>query len=184
MLVIEGADCVGKSTLVKKLAKIFKNKGLSVTQSHLGAEASQWTVGDYVKCIQRWHIQDRFHLSERAYGEVFRNGPKLSENEIKLLTAKIKELGGIVLVITTGAGLYNRLLSKYHSTRPEMYDDFYALDRVNTIYKNMSNKMYTNKFYITCDEQGTIHWPSDSLLEDLARMYMRLSVNIGRMGSL
>jgi thymidylate kinase len=65
MLIIEGTDLVGKTTVAHKLAK-----RLNMLYQHLGPLPEGWTERDYLDIAAPDLVRDRFHMSEICYHAV------------------------------------------------------------------------------------------------------------------
>lgn len=75
IIILEGPDCSGKTTLANELMSKYKNHAYihnavsdDIEQLHINAIASAFVLSDdFVVII------DRLHLSEQIYGTIFRN---------------------------------------------------------------------------------------------------------------
>lgn len=65
MIIIEGADCVGKTTFAQLLSK-----QLGLMYLHLGPMPADWDECNYMSLASRHAVFDRFHLSEMVYSRV------------------------------------------------------------------------------------------------------------------
>ena len=77
IVLVEGADCQGKSTLISRLMERHPNNCYihnavtdNITDLHYN------TINTALVASQEhWVFIDRLHLSEQIYGTIFRNGP-------------------------------------------------------------------------------------------------------------
>ena len=70
MLIIEGADCVGKTTLARKMAGELK-----LLYQHLGPMPEGWEETDYIRLGCQKVVYDRFHVSDVVYSKVLNRAP-------------------------------------------------------------------------------------------------------------
>jgi len=101
MIIIEGTDKAGKTTLLTNLRRFFPRKVQQELQIiHFGLLPDNWDYGnDYLQYIRPNVILDRFIDSERAYGPVYRKSvnPRLSEDNMAKVYRKCAEVGALVL---------------------------------------------------------------------------------------
>jgi len=113
MLVVEGPDLVGKSTLVETLQRAVGQKAPSraIRRQHFGKLPSEWQYpGSYFRYIRPWTICDRLHLSELFYGWYLRDGSNLSPEDMHLLDGMIRAAGGMVVTVSAVPGVYNGII--------------------------------------------------------------------------
>lgn len=97
MLIIEGADLVGKTTLQRELLKRLPQ--------HVPAHFTRLPPGfdfyhHYLTAANRWAVQDRFHLSELAYARFNRVGPSPLEAHVDLLHHRLRyEFGAFTVLL-------------------------------------------------------------------------------------
>ena len=116
MLIVEGADLVGKTTLCEELMRRLPGW----CYAHLGPEANhaEWhSYWGYRRRASRRVVQDRFHMSQVAYAWARREEPAVTPYKYALVDAFLREIGGFTVVVTAERDL---LSSRY--TRPELYD--------------------------------------------------------------
>jgi thymidylate kinase len=102
MIIVEGPDGVGKTTLCKKL--------LSFLPTHIYSHFTRLPRGfdyhwGYTDRISPDIVQDRFHLSELAYAVARGETPNLDEWSYKLVDARLRLAGGFTIVITADQDL-------------------------------------------------------------------------------
>lgn len=157
MLVIEGPDMIGKTTLMSvlknEIESLSRSIGLPVTCStdHLGSEASteQWGVGKYLTKVQPWHIQDRFHTGDLIYGHIFRGGttgPILGPDEYMEIDDAIGDAGGMVIGCYASDKVYKAVADAHHA-RGEMY----SLDGCLKVNKEYRRTFKNNNTYLSFD---------------------------------
>lgn len=104
MLIVEGPDGVGKTTLCEKL--------LAVLPTHVYAHFTRLPPGfdhpwDYLARTSRRVVQDRFHLSEPAYAEARGDADRLllTPELYRLVDARLRQLGGVTVLLTADDAL-------------------------------------------------------------------------------
>jgi hypothetical protein len=150
MLIVEGPDCVGKTTLCKKLLEHLPNHAYQhLSRPPIGFDSYWW----HAKQMNRFIVQDRFHLGEMVY-PALRNEPILNYNTYFLLDAKLRQLGGIqVLVTATPTLIYKRF-----EPIEQMYDLQHTLTAA-LMFRNLGDLLQwprvagTMDFVIACDEE-------------------------------
>lgn len=127
MIILEGPDNAGKSTLLKQLLsldptlrilhreKFRPEKGDTIGRSYL--RALQPPDGDRVQHGNS--VADRFYASECIYGELFRGGCRMSEMEHLVLRAYLHSYGTLVVFCDPG----NEKLLESWAERDQMYQD-------------------------------------------------------------
>jgi len=96
MLIIEGSDALGKTTLAKKIVDKMMEKGYSTIYSHMGRPNEQifdffW---NYKKMINPCFVMDRFHLGGLAY-----HYNKITPQQLQIINAWIRSVGGLIVVL-------------------------------------------------------------------------------------
>lgn len=106
IIIIEGPDGAGKTTLVKKLLAEHP----SATQVHFGAPASDKEAYDYYLVYAQAILDtsdtdlvlfDRSWYSDAVYGPIMRGRVEMSTIHIKLLEALAKQHGGAHVIYCT-----------------------------------------------------------------------------------
>ena len=101
MIIVEGTDKAGKTTLLTNLRRFFPRKVQNELQIiHFGLLPSNWDYcNDYLQYVRPNVILDRFIDSERTYGPVYRKSinPRLSLSNISKVYRKCAEVGALVL---------------------------------------------------------------------------------------
>jgi hypothetical protein len=124
MIVIEGADGVGKTTLARELCH-----RLHLGYEHYGMLPEGWRYfEDYMPSIRRDVVLDRFIMSELVYGTRLRRGCLIGEDEFRGLEALMALQGCLTVVIVA-----------HHSRLPKRDDKFTGEQvwSVNELYSSM-----------------------------------------------
>lgn len=138
MLIVEGADCLGKTTLCKKLIAMLHARGCPATYQHLSRLPASWKFpGDYRQMIRPWAVQDRFHMSEVAYALARGDEPLISPTDYQIVDAWTRCVGSCTVVVAANARHLNELFEK-HKHADEMYN-LSVVARANEHYWAMSD---------------------------------------------
>ena len=99
MLVIEGSDCLGKTTLAKKIVEKVMNRGYPAIYSHMGRPNEQ--IFDfflsYKKMLNPCAVQDRFHLGGLCY-----HSNRIFPRQLQIINSWIRSVGGLIIVLYAG----------------------------------------------------------------------------------
>ncbi len=112
MIVLEGCDCAGKTTLAMELIKRIGTKLRRFERYGLLPEwwDYRWM---YVRSCERWSVIDRFVVSEFVYGTVWRLGAnlRLSEDNLRLLRERMNQVGAVTVHVRPPQAVINHRLS-------------------------------------------------------------------------
>lgn len=117
MLICEGSDLVGKTSLCKALIERLWDRGYPVIPQHFGLLPESWNYyRDYLPFMNTRTIMDRFIMSEIVYGKVLRGGTPLTPELYRVLDAHLRLQGSVtVVVVATDDWLYRQIQDKYAS---------------------------------------------------------------------
>lgn len=124
MIIIEGADCTGKTTLAKRICEVIGGQYFHCSYN------PNWQMETYHRLIAHTagkletlarvpSVIDRFAMSEAAYGAAYRNGP--SYDTEALLDEINKAYDVTYIYCRTDTAAEDHL--KMKSQRKEMFDD-------------------------------------------------------------
>lgn len=103
ILIIEGGDLVGKTTLCKKLLDDPLLRAQGYVYSHFSRLPPGFDYGwDYLARASRKIVQDRFHMSEQVYARVRGEEPRTTPatpERYRWLDGKLRELGAFTVVV-------------------------------------------------------------------------------------
>jgi len=131
MIIIEGTDLLGKTTLARELLTWLHRCGFP----HVYCHFTKLSIGfdrywHYLPWINRYSVTDRFYMSRVAYGRALNNQDVCTHTEMKMLDAHVALVGGLtaVCVANDDMWLYNRCKS---NPKIEMYnaDEIVAVNR-------------------------------------------------------
>ncbi len=161
MLVIEGPDLVGKTTLAKALIESIEMRSrVRPEYQHFGRLPENWDYcRDYVKKVRQWCVTDRWWESEIAYGEAIRGHACISPRQEKIVEGATRAAGGLtILVMPAGLHNYEQLLEEQWTTR-EMFNQ----EQLRRVCMRYMSKAFAHDFMIEVDYRGknkTV-WPAE-----------------------
>jgi len=121
MILIEGPDLVGKTTL----ANVLKGH-LQLEYDHFGKETEAYSVLDYFARIRPNTICDRMAISKMVYGGTFNDQRLMTAGELRSIVSMISAVGGVVVIVAPRhqedmAWYRDRLMATYKD-EDELYD--------------------------------------------------------------
>lgn len=132
MLIVEGPDLVGKTTLCLELIRRLNADGLKHVYRHLTVLPKGWDFyGDYVPHIARPVVQDRFHMSELVYGRAVRGSTNITDDMLRLIEARVALAAGFTVVVTADWKVLEILWGR--KQREEMFS-LEMVQQVNKLY--------------------------------------------------
>lgn len=113
MLIVEGTDKVGKTTLCAKLLEALRERKCPVTGESSKPPPPGWDYyWGYIPSITANVVMDRFVMSELCYGEAARDGSGIGPETYRLLDADMREYGAVTVVIVADDAWLDRQLEK------------------------------------------------------------------------
>jgi len=97
IIVIEGVDGVGKSTLAKTIAKEYGYYHKWMGRPEKG-KAFEFYLTEYIEHLAGKIVLDRSHFSEEVYGSYFRKGSEFTHDQNELLNHLLLRCADTVLV--------------------------------------------------------------------------------------
>lgn len=145
MIIIEGLDGVGKSTVVERLKTFgFINLHYDYDSSNYDLTQKYLSVLNYNDLDK--YIADRSFFSEMVYGPVLRNGSRISDEQFIKLLKEYSKIGAKVIYLTSDKDI---LLKR----RQEDEKDFKTL----TDYYSELNSQYEKAMNITAKYIPVLH---------------------------
>lgn len=147
MLIIDGTDLVGKTTLQQKLVSCLASYG-----PWISAHFTRLPVGwkhpvSYFPRMSRYIVQDRFHMSELAYAFACGRETDLTAFGYNQVDAKLRQLGGFTVVITASDEFLESQWAPHN--RDEMYD-LTTIKRANEAFGKLASNDWKD-YNIDCD---------------------------------
>lgn len=163
MLVVEGTDLLGKTTLCNKLVKRLNDEYRALfTYQHLGRLPAHWhSVWSYVDKMTRYCVQDRFHDSELAYAQARGDRPIIDNDAYRLVEAHLALRAGLKVAIVCDD---ESLLRRRHR---ELGDDMYGIDvieRANAWFLN-NQRRFEHVIHVNEDSEWAQKEDEDRILE-------------------
>ena len=175
MIIIEGSDLVGKTTLAKAIIEHGNRNvpGSRLNYGHLGLLPKGWSISDYLRMIRPWVVQDRWMLSEVVYGAVTRGETFLSEEDQLFLLDRAYAVGALHVVVTCDETL---LRERYAiNARREIFTEAQVV-AVNVAFEDYmrSRFMYARPgwIWVRCDPRSP--YPGSQLAAQIAESYAEI----------
>ena len=135
MLILEGADLVGKTTLAHKLIAEMNQRGWPHVYRHLSKLPDAWraqATSNYSRLASPYIVQDRFHVSEPVYAWIRGEKPMMTPQSYSDVEAVLRIDAKFTVIIVADASLIER---RYIAER-EMYSLEKVL-KVNALYRHI-----------------------------------------------
>ncbi len=181
MLILEGPDMVGKTTLTRKLKLLMPEMQLSVR----GLAHAEWKPHEWVEGMKERTICDRGHMSEVVYGLNLRGKCNLSPLQYRSCDDAVAYLGGFTVVITASEKAYQTLVTNHYDPAKEAFTAEQCIQINDSYHDFLDNKlgingiryvpMYEFTWDITLDEDGKLVRPTDDWVKRVAHRYRALT---------
>jgi thymidylate kinase len=104
LIIIEGADCTGKTTLAKTLIQTIGEEHVSCLSKGPPAFNDPvveylWPLSGYIPNTKQHLICDRWHVGEMIYPKIFNRKSIMTMTEFKLINDVIRKLGGLIVYL-------------------------------------------------------------------------------------
>ena len=121
IVIVEGADCQGKSTLINQLMERHPNNCYihNAVTNDIKLLHENTINAALVASQEHWVFIDRLHLSEKIYGTIFRNGPSYGIDIFEKELDNIPNLYRILCVVDKETSIAKHAARK----DKEMFDD-------------------------------------------------------------
>ena len=166
MIIIEGADCTGKSTLAAQLWSHPRLQEYGMEIQHLSRlPTGHDRCWHYINRMNRNGIFDRFHYSELAYAEA-RGDTEVLLTPLKMtLVEKMLEAVCPYRILLL-MGSYDHMVARWN--KDEMYDRV-TVWRANEAFRKMR---HTRKWdYVHCSALAN-HFPTVTDIEHIVASYV------------
>lgn len=174
MIIVEGTDLLGKTTLCNQLVRSLNAAGHSHVYSHLSKLPDSFDhVRGYLPLCARNIVYDRFYLSRQAYGGALNNQTVLKPEEIHWLDGYTRLFGTYTVLVVAAEQFVREQYGR--KDRDEMYD-LESIIAVNEEYE----KLHAHAdLVITASE---LQWPS-SRAPYIIDQYLRRREVVDGLGS-
>lgn len=144
MLIIEGCDQAGKTTLARECVKVLsEDYGMPMMYGHLDKPPKSWDkYWSYRELVNRHVVMDRFHMSHVAYRAIDKEPHDLTPLTYAMVDAEVALQGGLVVLVTMSNVLITNRWAEKHPDRDEMY----ACDhvrKVNDVFIELAKRPLT-----------------------------------------
>lgn len=137
MLIIEGPDCVGKTTLALKLVAQLNELGFPHVYQHMTRLPECWRVDpttNYERLMNAFVVMDRFHMSEPIYATACGRKPMLDPATYSKIDKRLRAVGAYTFVITSTS----QAIAERYEAKREMFD-LAVVQNVNLRYVDAAN---------------------------------------------
>lgn len=176
MIIIEGPDSVGKTTLAKKLEAHGDVFPAHAYRHFSRLRADRDPVWFYERHCDVDDVIDRFHMSEIVYAVCRGEAPVMTPLGYQLIDAMIRLRCGFIVVVTCDTHVLHKKMKK--DRRDQMYDSDFNHE-VNETFINLANDRRISQLadYMPVSIDYHIHlsevvpWPSDAHIQEIVRLY-------------
>ena len=175
MLIVEGTDGVGKTTLCQRLVKELEVHGPWI-YSHFGKLPSTWDYPwSYIPRISQYVVQDRFHMSEIAYRVARGEEQQLHPEAYRLVDAYLRMSGSCTVVITQSPSTLKRLWKEDSNGVTIEQAHLANVEFMNLISNQITMHKYTVDFDIWWTPHDDITYPAedDNFVRNILTRYLR-----------
>lgn len=189
MLIIEGPDMVGKTTLVPWLQAELRAQLLWLRRPDLAEkvhtvkfgleEAAYTTAKQWIARAAPWCVADRFHLSETVYGPLGRGYSNLTPDAAADVDAYLDRHGAVTIVVCATEARYEELIRDVYPTRGEAFTQE-VCRRVNQAYLALPVRRLGSAWQKLVLAEGFTQTSggSEDQLRRLVRWYISLQMKI------
>lgn len=147
LIVLEGSDCTGKTTLAENLTKLFHN---AIIVHHTYYEVGQYSVLKHslVNAIE-WISQgqlvifDRFDMSETIYGQVYRDGSCFTNEETIEMLKLLRSVQTLQIICTPDN--VETIVDTHKNMKEQRYEMYDDIRQVAEIYLKVAQKWRKEK---------------------------------------
>lgn len=168
MLIIEGADNLGKTTACKRLVELAdRRRFIPAYYAHMGRPPERFDFKyDYVDRMSFFAVQDRFHLGSLIWHENV-----MYEHKLKFIEEKLAQFGSFVVVFYSSSKTHYEHRIK-NSSRDEMFEGNDII-QANDAYRELASfgrlKGLNPAVDLTIDVRydGEWYYPTDEQLDSI-----------------
>lgn len=146
MIIIEGTDLVGKTSVCNKICEADGN---TLVYQHLSKPPENWDyLFGYIDLAAKFSVRDRFHISDIAYRAACGEQPRIDPEHFRLVDAHLRLLGTVTAVITVD----DCLLEERFAARKSV--EMYKLDvilKANNYYKTIAKRGRYHHYNVDID---------------------------------
>jgi len=170
MILIEGPDMVGKTTLAKELAVELDTH----VYQHLSKPPASFhpTIG-YIDLASRYSVRDRFHISQAVYARVTGRDTSFTPEANLLVGAHLRMLGVFTVILTCDDCQLEKRFAKLEDR--ELYD-LETILKANNTFKEIGRKNgrhmdfnFDVDLHINCSEKNP--YPTHNTVDYILNLY-------------
>lgn len=184
MIIVSGADLVGKSTFVKAVIERLRTSyKMLYAHCHLG----RLPVGgdrfiEYIRLMQQHQVWDRFTLDEIAYRTHDDLVSNLTPLKYSLIDAEVIRRGGLIIVMTADRAVIKRRHERigdpvYTLDHILQVNDTFAeiaCDKQHMLRGRMFNLHIDESWHVTEDNRAAFSIYADNLVDQYVRRQQEL----------
>ena len=147
MLVIEGSDLVGKTSLIKALCDEAIKRDFPMIPQHFGLLPDSWQfMQDYLPYINASTVMDRFILSELVYGSVLRENSRICLTDWNTLQGVMKAFGCLTVIVAAEPAYFRKHVESQYAQRNEVFE-VDQICAVNRAFLNIVDRLGAHGAY-------------------------------------
>jgi len=180
MLIIEGSDLVGKTTLIKALCDETIKRGFPMIPQHFGLLPDNWNFFvDYIGYINSRTVMDRFIMSEVVYGETLRCGCRIDPGYFRALQSILNQSHSMTVIVAAESEFFKEHVRKQYQHRNEVFKEEQICE-VNDAFINVLENGCLNEYTLSYDIGHIVNsnrdFPSSNLefVEEIVEIYLKL----------
>ena len=183
MLIIEGSDLVGKTTLIKAICDEAITRDFPMIPQHFGLLPDNWDFDKgYHDYISKRTVMDRFVLSEVVYGETLRSGSRIDEAGFYKLQYNMYKTAvspAMTVIIAAAPDFFKEHVHKQMQERVEVFKEEQICE-VNDAFLKIMQTRQLGRFQIEYDIAREIHndrdFPSSDpeFVNEIVETYLKL----------
>lgn len=177
MLIIEGTDIVGKTTLAKKLTHELSSFGH--IYSHFTRLPDNFDrYWGYIEHARPNIVQDRFHMSELVYASARRDSTSLDDETYRLVDAYLRNFGSYTVVITATEELLKSRYENININKTQQMYDLHTVLSANEYFKEVAfcSEKYDSDLSI-CESEDE-PWPTENIIQFIKQNYLERRLKI------
>ena len=163
MIIVDGCDCTGKTTLINELSRITGFKALKGSDFNIAEQGTE-KMYEFMLSLSRLNesvILDRYFISNLVYAPMY-NANMLKENHIKSIINEIKRKSITIYLFADEDIIRNRMINRS--------DDYININDIGEILSRYKEKIDEYKNDITILEFDTGIYSSNEIANMVKEM--------------
>jgi hypothetical protein len=177
MLIVEGPDNVGKTTLCERLVRELNALGFPAVYRHFSRLPDCWDYyRDYLPHVSRFAVMDRFWMSELAYAHARGDLSPLDRHKVAMLEGHLLLAGSLTVLVTAE----ENVIRDVWGTKKEMYPVEVVLKANDFFQSEFVEKQQTRVDMATYRLGRMVMYPSSNgaFVHDVVMTYLDKQRNI------